>query len=86
MRCPAQTKETIDIKGVKVTLDTKVQPNLIDWRKLNNYDASKDVITVSVSSGLKDIYIEITRNNWSRKNPRHGSVPGIGVIIKELSA
>ena len=49
------------MKGVKVTLDTKVQPNLIDWRKLNCYDASKDVITKSMTSGYKDIHVVIPK-------------------------
>lgn len=47
------------MKGVKVTLDTKVQPNLVDWRKLNGYDVSKDAIIKSITSDFTDIYVQI---------------------------
>ena len=50
------------MKGVKMTLDTKVQPNLIsDWRNIYGYDKSVDAIVSNVSSGIyyRDIYLSI---------------------------
>ena len=50
------------MKGVKMTLDTKVQPNLFTrWRNIGGYDKSVDAIVINVGEGSskKDIYIYI---------------------------
>jgi len=44
-----------------MTLDTKVQPNLMtDWRKIQGYDKSVDAIVVNVGEGsFKDTFARI---------------------------
>ena len=39
------------MKGIKITLDTKVQPNLIQWRHIYGYDKSVDAIVYNVGKG-----------------------------------
>jgi len=47
------------MKGIKTTLDTKVQPNLMtDWRKIQGYDKSVDAIVKSTSK-YTDIKVQI---------------------------
>lgn len=47
------------MKGIKMTLDTKVQPNLLtNWRNMNGYDKSVDAI-VKNTSWYKDINVWI---------------------------
>ena len=49
------------MKGVKMTLDTKVQPNLFTrWRNIGGYDKSVDAIVYNVGKGsLRDIHLAI---------------------------
>ena len=49
------------MKGIKTTLDTQVQPNLMtDWRKIQGYDKSVDAIVVNVDEGCrKDTVVNI---------------------------
>lgn len=48
------------MKGIKMTLYTKVQPNLLtDWRKIYGYDKSVDAIAVNVGGDHNDTYVEI---------------------------
>lgn len=50
------------MKGVKVSLDTKVNANLIDWRRLSNYNASKDAIYVETTHAYYDVYVNALYN------------------------
>lgn len=50
------------MKGVKVSLDTKVNANLIDWRRLSNYNASKDAIYVETTHALYDVFVNAPYN------------------------
>ena len=49
------------MEGVKMTLDTKVQPNLLTrWRDIDGYDKSVDAIVLHADEGsVKDKYIDI---------------------------
>ena len=49
------------MKGVKMTLDTKVQPNLLTrWRDIGGYDKSVDAIVLHADEGsVKDKWIDI---------------------------
>lgn len=50
------------MKGIKMTLDTKVQPNLVsDWRNIGGYDKSVDAIVVNVGEGsVNDVNVYIS--------------------------
>lgn len=50
------------MKGIKVSLDTKVYANLIDWRKFGSYNASKDAIYVETTSVYEDIAVNALYN------------------------
>lgn len=50
------------MKGVKVTLDTKVNENLIDWRKLGHYNASNDALYDKVQDGYYDFEVSAPYN------------------------
>lgn len=47
------------MKGVKMTLDTKVQPNLTQWRNRQGYNKSLDAIVQNVD---KNTYYDIEVN------------------------
>lgn len=48
------------MKGVKMTLDTKVQPNLIRWRCIDGYNKSVDTIVYNVGKGsIRDAQLGI---------------------------
>lgn len=49
------------MKGIKVSLDTKVNANLINWRKLSHYDASKDALYLKTTD-LYDIPVSAPYN------------------------
>lgn len=50
------------MKGLKVTLDTKVNANLINWRRLSCYNASKDAIYVETTSDVYDVNVPAPYN------------------------
>lgn len=48
------------MKGVKMTLDTKVKPNLIQWRYIDGYNKSVDAIVFNVGKdSMRDAYLGI---------------------------
>lgn len=48
--------------GMKVSLDTKVNANLINWRKLSHYDASKDALYLEITDFYDDVKVSAPYN------------------------